>query len=70
MFLPEQRVRVKGSLFERELVVEHPLLSGPHLQGSPVLHRVALDVLWSHLLVGKAERHEYADKSAGVFSFT
>lgn len=55
-------MHVKDSLFEREPVVEHPVLSGPHLQGSRVLQQVAADVQWSHLLVEKAKRHEYANK--------
>lgn len=43
-------MHVRGSLPEQE-PVEHPLLFGPHLQGSHVLQQVAGDVLWSHLLV-------------------
>lgn len=62
-------MHVKGSQFEQEPGVEHPLLSGPHLQGSHVLHQVVADVLWSHLLVGKAKTHEHANKSAGVLEF-
>ncbi len=53
---------MKGSLSELEPAVEPPLLSGPHWQGSHELHQVAAEVLWSHLLVGKAKRQEYAKK--------
>lgn len=49
--------------------MEPPLLSGPHLQGSHVLHQVAADYLWSHLLVGKAKIYEHAHKTVGVFKF-
>lgn len=58
-FLPVGAEHVKGSQFEQEPVLKHPLLSVQQLQGSQVLRLVAADVPWSHLLAGKANIHKY-----------
>lgn len=52
---------MRDSQSERE--VHFPPLSGQQLLGSQELRLEAADVLWmwSHLLVGKAKIHRYAD---------
>lgn len=60
---------MRGSQCEQEPVPERPPLRGPHSQGSDEALRVAADVPWSRLQVGRAKTHKHANKSAAVLEF-